>query len=141
MGTLNAVHQSESRYRRKAVCVDDTQPVHCGHHDPAKRGERLRVSQHTLPPCRLREQFGQPRDGGHKFHAHADEHQAPKHQQHLHRGRKAGCKRRKSVKQNTEGQHPPPPEQVREIAAKQPENAARKRWDVEEPADPHLEFR
>ena len=57
------------------------QHIHRAHEQPAKGRERLGITEHLLALIPVREQLRQPRHGGHELDAHADEHQATKHQQ------------------------------------------------------------
>ena len=129
---------AEGRNGRQACGVRHREPVRRRHEQTAERRERLRVAEHFLAPLRFREQLGEPGHRRHEFDAHADEHETPKDEQHLDRGREARYEGGDGVDQDAVGQHAPPSEAIGQIPAEQAEDTAGKRGDVEHPPDPHL---
>ena len=109
------------------------QPVDGRDHDAAERRKRLRVAEHFLAPLRLGEQLGEPRDCRDELDAHADEHEAAQHEQHLDRGRVTRQKRGDRINQDAVGQHATAAEPVGEVSTDEAENPSRECRDVKQP--------
>ena len=114
----------------------DRQVVDAGDENAAHGTERLRVAEHTFPLLGIREQLGQPCDGGDEFHAHANEGRGPQEQQPVDVRRVTGRECRERVQQNAPRQNPPSSEPVGEIAAQQAEDAPEDGRDEKQNPDP-----
>ncbi len=125
-----------AQHRRQVRAVGDHQVVRARGRDAAQRSQRLCVADNRLSLLRVREELRQPGDGGHEFHTDADERTAAPEEQLLDRGGIAGCQRAEGVEEDAPGEHSPPAEEIREVAAEQSENAAsdgRYELDVADP--------
>ena len=122
--------------RRQKIGEPCGQHVGRAHEQTAERREGLRPAEHPLPLLPIRKQFREPGHGRHELDAHADEHQATKEEQLWQRRGEAGGQRREGVEQDAEREHPPPAEQVGEIAADEAEHAAGDRGHEEERPGP-----
>ncbi len=107
-----------------------------GHQNAAQRRKRLRVTQHGFALLRIGEQFGQPRDGGHEFHADADEAERAPHQQRFDRRRESRGDRRQRIQKDAPDQHGTASEAVGKIAADESEESAREWRNPEKVSGP-----
>jgi hypothetical protein len=89
--------------RGKLGTVRHAPTIRICHQEAADRGKRLSVTQHFFPPFVVGKQFRQPRNRGDEFHAHTDENQATKEEQHPDAGGESRAKRRERIDENAPG--------------------------------------
>ena len=125
--------------RGKDVGKPSGQHICRTHEQATERREGLRPAKHTLTLLTVGKQFGQPGHRRDELHAHPDEYETAEEEQLRKRCGEARCQRGKGIEQDAECEHPPPPEQVGEITADQPEDSTRDRGHEEQcPCPAHV---